>query len=184
MVSGSAEKAYARDFFNDPLGDMSNAILCDYTLEQHVPCSAQNVWLKGGGLNARRFNSRREIQARGPSILTLLKFGVFYRLLKGAGVIFGRREITSDQLAAHDSVGRPELVADNAEAPNNREFHPQQGIHARGPPEVRTEAVARDGTAGYAVAALLKSRESEIIPEDQDLRGSASLASRAFDDLD
>jgi hypothetical protein len=113
-------------------------------------------------LNVRRFNSHQEIQARGPSILTLLKFGIFYRLLKGAGIIFGRREITSDQLAAHDSAGGPELIADNAEAPNNREFRPQHD----------------------AAVALLKSRESEITPGDQDLRGFASLASRAFDDLD
>jgi hypothetical protein len=52
----------------------------------------------------------------------------------------------------------------------------------RGVTEVQTETVARDGMGDDFIAALLKSRVSEIIPED--LLSPVSLASRAYHDLD
>jgi hypothetical protein len=94
--------------------------------------------------------------------------------------IMPRQEINSDPLAARNIAGDVgEFVVESAEAVDNRTH---QRIQARGVPEVRTETAARDVVADDFVAALLKSRVSEIIPED--LLSSVSLASRAYHDLD
>jgi hypothetical protein len=110
---------------------------------------------------------------RGISALTLLKFFVIRRFLKGAGIIFHRREISPDQLSARD------LLEDLFSGLNTREFGLQEDIHARSAPNAPSETVARDGTVDSFISALFKTRDSEITPKDL-----LSLARRAFDDLD
>ncbi len=106
----SAEKAHARDF-----DDSSNVIPHDDALMQFAARSILDDLFSGGALNARKFDSRQEIQARG-LFTALMKFAQIYKLGRGAGVIFGRHEIISDQLAisrASWSLGvpRPWIIA-------------------------------------------------------------------------
>lgn len=103
------------------------------------------------------------------SALTFFKFLAYRRFLKGAGVIFHRREISPDQLSARD------LLEDLF----TREFGLQEDIHTRSAPNAPSEAVARDGAVDSFINALFKTRDSEITPKDL-----LSLARRAFDDLD
>jgi aspartyl-tRNA synthetase len=126
-----------------------------------------------------KFNSHQEIKARG-FVSRLMKSGVLYKRLRDASVISGRQDINSDQLAARNSVGDVlgEFIVESTEAVDNRRKHQRNLV--RGVPEVRTETMARDGVADDFVAALLKARLVDIIPEDL----TSSLASRAYHDLD
>jgi hypothetical protein len=127
---------------------------------------------------------RRDLSSIDDTLKQLAARGVLDNLSNGGALnargFDSHQEINSDPLAARNIAGDVgEFVVESAEAVDNRTH---QRIQARGVPEVRTETAARDVVADDFVAALLKSRVSDIIPED--LLSSVSLASRAYHDLD
>jgi hypothetical protein len=60
--------------------------------------------LSNGALDNSEFGPHQGIHARG-WFNTLVKFGAVYKYLRGMGVIFHRRKISPDQLAALNIVG-------------------------------------------------------------------------------
>ena len=130
-----------------------------------------------GSLGSRELSSHRDMQTRNLAS-TLRIFSRFYTIMKG--IIFRRDVIAPDLLSARGIVDKL-----STESLNARGFSTQQrGLQSRNAPEVPSETVARDtsSTGDDFIAALLHSRDSDITPEDS--LTLASLASRAFDEVD